>query len=177
MIKKIITIFMLVLVLITPVSAFADSPKSDNIAIEGSYVSDSTTINSATSESATTSDNSTNLITPQKVYVGALTLAATKVGTSTLEVNFTFKSNDYIQSGYLVAELQYYSPNVNAWVSLDDSRQYYTFNPAAETVKGQFNFYGVADGKFRAVVTDGFFTGKNTVFNDITQASSNTVTF
>ncbi|WP_438498336.1 hypothetical protein [Paenibacillus sp. IHBB 3054] len=177
MIKKFITIFMLALVLLTPVSAFADSPQSDNIAIEGIYSGDSTTINTATSESNITTDNSTNLITPQEIYLGRLSLAAKKVGSSTLEVNFTFSANDDIQSAYIVAELQYYSPEIMDWVSLDDTRQYFTFNPATETAKGQFNFYDLSDGQFRVEVTDCFFTGRNTVFNDITNATSNSVFF
>ncbi|MGG6313000.1 hypothetical protein [Paenibacillus macerans] len=172
MFKKIFFFFLLTLLLVPSVSAFADSPspKSDNIASEGYFIGGTEIVN------GNTKGNSTNQITPQEVYYGTMTVAAKKVGTSTLEANWNFSGNDYVYSAYLTAVLQYYSTELRSWVDIDYSIRSYSFNPSSENVRGQFNFYSLDDGEYRVVIT-GSLTARNTVFNNLSSAKSNSVFF
>ncbi|WP_223067676.1 hypothetical protein [Paenibacillus caui] len=171
MIKKFIVTMIAALLLLLPMSAFADDSTSisENSTHTG-YFSDG---NSSIKSNSSISDLA---ITPPQW--GVMTVQAQVLEGTIVEANWSVTSNDYIYSAELIAELQRWDPEDYMWVTVDTKgpRDLY-FNPSTKTPKGQFNFQNVTSpGDYRVMIY-GTMEGRYNQLELITSSPySNTVT-
>lgn len=178
--KKLFSTIFALLLLLTPVSAFAatntttDSSTNATTGQNNNFMSNQQNGQFVGTNSAAKSNFVTqNLnILPSTEYWGWVTVNAKVVSAHHIEANWNLKSNDYIYGGFLTADLQRFE--FDKWSTITHKNDPFHYNSSTKTPRGQFNFYDVRKGIYR-VELYGEFYGRHTTFHELTVPISNVV--